>query len=60
LIATAENFARITTRCRRWFAAAERDPRLVWFGTEPKLDPLRGDPRFKKIFRTTNNPPAFQ
>ncbi|HYW74979.1 MAG TPA: protein kinase [Pyrinomonadaceae bacterium] len=41
-------------------AAAERDPWLVWFGTEPKLDPLRNHPRFIKIFRSTNNPMAFR
>lgn len=41
-------------------AAAERDPWLVWFGTEPKLDPLRDDPRFVKVFRSTNNPLAFR
>jgi serine/threonine protein kinase len=41
-------------------AAAERDPWLVWFGTETKLDPLRDDPRFIRIFRSTNNPLAFQ
>jgi serine/threonine protein kinase/Flp pilus assembly protein TadD len=41
-------------------AAAERDPWLVWFGTEAKLDPLRDDARFIKIFRSTNNPLAFQ
>lgn len=41
-------------------AAAERDPWLVWFGTEPKLDPLRKDPRFIELFQSTNNPLAFQ
>ena len=40
-------------------AAAERDPWLVWFGTETKLDPLRKDPRFIELFRSTNNPMAF-
>jgi serine/threonine protein kinase/tetratricopeptide (TPR) repeat protein len=40
-------------------AAAERDPWLVWWGTEPKLDPLRSDPRFIEIFRSTNNPLAL-
>jgi eukaryotic-like serine/threonine-protein kinase len=39
-------------------AVAERDPWLVWLGTEPKLDPLRKDPRFIKLFRDTNNPMA--
>jgi adenylate cyclase len=41
-------------------AAAERDPWLVWFGTEPKLDPLRNHPRFIEAFRSTNNPLAFK
>jgi eukaryotic-like serine/threonine-protein kinase len=41
-------------------AAAERDPWLVWFGTEPKLDPLRKDPRFIEVFRSTNNPLAYR
>ena len=40
-------------------AFAEHDPWLMWFGTEPKLDPLRGDPRYKKLFRQTNNPLSF-
>ena len=38
---------------------AERDPWLIWFGTDPKLDPLRKDPRFIKLFQSTNNPMAF-
>ncbi len=37
-------------------AFAERDPWLTWFGTEPKLDPLRSDPRFIELFRQTKNP----
>jgi tetratricopeptide (TPR) repeat protein len=41
-------------------AAAERDPWMVWFGTEAKLDPLRDNPRFAKIFQSTNNPLAFR
>jgi serine/threonine-protein kinase len=40
-------------------ATAERDPWLIWFGTETKLDPLRHDPRFIEIFRATNNPLAL-
>jgi len=28
---------------------AERDNWLLWFATEPKLDPLRRDPRFNSI-----------
>ena len=39
---------------------AERDNWLVWFGTEPKLDPLRRDPRFNELFRRTNNPRALR
>lgn len=41
-------------------AFAERDNWLLWFGTEPKLDPLRSDPRFIKLFRTMSNPLAGQ
>jgi eukaryotic-like serine/threonine-protein kinase len=41
-------------------AVAERDPWLVWFGTEPKLDPLRKDPRFIELFRATRNPMALK
>jgi eukaryotic-like serine/threonine-protein kinase len=40
-------------------AAAERDPWMVWWGTETKLDPLRQHPRFVEAFRSTNNPMAF-
>jgi serine/threonine protein kinase len=40
-------------------AFAERDPWLVWFGTDPKLDPMRSDPRFKKLFKLTGNPLAL-
>jgi hypothetical protein len=39
-------------------AVAEREPWLAWFGTETKLDRLRDDERFKKVFRSTNNPVA--
>jgi TolB-like protein len=28
--------------------------------TEPKLDPLRHDPRFNELFRRTNNPLALR
>jgi len=40
-------------------AGAERDPWLVWLGTEAKLDSLRNEPRFIEVFRSTNNPMAF-
>jgi serine/threonine protein kinase/tetratricopeptide (TPR) repeat protein len=36
------------------------DSWLVWFGTEPKLDSIRGDPRFIEIFRATGNPLAMK
>ncbi|MGH9905741.1 MAG: tetratricopeptide repeat protein, partial [Pyrinomonadaceae bacterium] len=39
-------------------AFAEKEPWLTWFGTDSKLDPLRGDPRFMELFRSTNNPLA--
>ncbi|MEO6391433.1 MAG: hypothetical protein ABIP75_06245, partial [Pyrinomonadaceae bacterium] len=40
-------------------ALAEFDPFYNWFATEPKLDHLRSDPRFIRIFRGTKNPLAF-
>jgi serine/threonine protein kinase/tetratricopeptide (TPR) repeat protein len=43
-----------------WFdkAAEERDEWMIWFGTEPKLDPIRKDPRYKKLLIATNTPLA--
>ncbi len=43
-----------------WFdkAIEEQNEWLIWFGTEPKLDPLRDDPRYLKILAATNNPLA--
>ena len=35
---------------------AERDPWVIWFGTEPKFKLLREDPRYLKLLRRTNNP----
>ena len=32
------------------------DPWIVWFGTEPQLDPLREESRFDDLLRRTNNP----
>ncbi|HEX8748379.1 MAG TPA: protein kinase [Pyrinomonadaceae bacterium] len=37
-------------------AADERDHWLLWLGTEPKLDTLRADSRFKELFRQTKAP----
>jgi tetratricopeptide (TPR) repeat protein len=44
-----------------WFEKGlqERDQWYIWLGTEPKLDALRRDPRFKELFKKTNNPWAF-
>jgi len=41
-----------------WFdrAVEERNEWLLWFGTEPKLDAIRSDPRYTEILRKTNNP----
>ena len=41
-----------------WFerSVAERNEWMVWFGTEPKLDILRKDPRYFDLLRRTNNP----
>jgi TolB-like protein/predicted Zn-dependent protease len=39
---------------------AERDHWLIWFCTEPKLAPLRSDPRFIKLTRRLNNPLALR
>ncbi|HEY0405239.1 MAG TPA: tetratricopeptide repeat protein, partial [Pyrinomonadaceae bacterium] len=36
----------------------ERDPWLVWLGTEPKLESLRKDSRFLRLFKRTGNPLA--
>jgi len=35
---------------------AEKDMWVIWFGTEPKLDIIRTDPRYLEFFRKTNNP----
>jgi tetratricopeptide (TPR) repeat protein len=43
-----------------WFEKAvdEQNEWMIWFGTEPKLDPIRKDPRYKKLLAATNNPLA--
>jgi serine/threonine protein kinase/Tfp pilus assembly protein PilF len=43
-----------------WFerAVAEGNEWMIWFGTEPKLDPIRSDPRYSKLLQATNNPLA--
>jgi eukaryotic-like serine/threonine-protein kinase len=41
-----------------WFEKAleERNEWLIWFGVDPKLDPIRSDPRYHKILERTSNP----
>lgn len=41
-----------------WFdkSVDERVEWLLWFAVEPKLDPIRGDKRYKKILRAVRNP----
>jgi TolB-like protein/Tfp pilus assembly protein PilF len=43
-----------------WFdrAVEERNEWMIWFGTEPKLDVIRDDPRYQRILEATNNPIA--
>lgn len=38
-------------------ALAERDRALVWARVHPRLDPLRGEPRFERILETLAFPP---
>lgn len=38
-------------------ALAERDRALVWARVHPRLDPLRGEPRFERILATLAFPP---
>ncbi|MEZ5424716.1 MAG: protein kinase [Pyrinomonadaceae bacterium] len=47
-----------TDEAFRWFekAVEERNEWMIWFGTEPKLDPLRRDPRYFELLKRTNNP----
>lgn len=35
---------------------AEKDMWIIWWGTEPKLDVIRSDSRYRKMLRRTNNP----
>ncbi|MBP6002537.1 MAG: protein kinase [Pyrinomonadaceae bacterium] len=36
----------------------ERDPWLVWLGTEPKIESIRKDPRYAELYNSTRTPPA--
>jgi tetratricopeptide (TPR) repeat protein len=44
-----------------WFrkAVVERNEWLLWFATEPKLDPIRHDPRYHEILAAPKNPIAL-
>lgn len=41
-----------------WFERSfeEQSEWLIWFGTEPKLDPIRKDPRYLDLLKRTGNP----
>ena len=43
-----------------WFerSVAGRNEFLIWFGIEPKLEPIRNDPRYLSILKRTDNPIA--
>jgi tetratricopeptide (TPR) repeat protein len=43
-----------------WFdrAIEEKNEWMIWFATEPKLDPIRKDPRYRRLLAATNNPIA--
>ena len=43
-----------------WFekAVEEQNEWMLWFGIEPKLDPIRSDPRYLSLLERTNNPIA--
>jgi len=41
-----------------WFEKSfeERNEWLIWLGTDPKLDPIRSDPRYFDLLKRTGNP----
>ncbi|HJQ32711.1 MAG TPA: protein kinase [Pyrinomonadaceae bacterium] len=41
-------------------AAEIGDSRLAWLGVDPQFDTLRALPRFREVFRRTNNPLALR
>jgi eukaryotic-like serine/threonine-protein kinase len=53
--------ARDHDKAFEWFQKAvdEKNEWMIWFGVEPKLDPLRSDPRYHELLAKTNNPLTF-
>ena len=41
-------------------AVNERNEWMIWFATDPKLDPIRNDRRYSELLRQTGNPIAEQ
>ena len=41
-----------------WFekSLTNHDEWMIWFGTDPKLDVIRSDPRYEDLLRRTHNP----
>jgi eukaryotic-like serine/threonine-protein kinase len=40
-------------------AVSERDPAVLWFTVDPRLDQYRQNPRFTKLLRQLNNPRQY-
>ena len=36
-------------------AVSERDPAVLWFRVDPRLDPYRDNPRFTKLLNQLDN-----
>ena len=52
-----EHYADYIERFEKAFA--EGDHWVLFFSTEPKLGPLRSEPRFSRLLRQLNNPMAL-
>ena len=40
-------------------AVDEKNEWMIWFGVDPKLDPIRSDSRYLELLKATNNPLAI-